>query len=103
MKLRTVLSTALATAAAALGVGAVAALAQDEDPQRPAPQGQHDDHGSMLGDHDGAMMRTMQRHHAGMLREMREIDPEMARMTDRHHKEMMGKMHEGGMDGMDRE
>lgn len=102
MKLRTVLPTALATGVAALGVGAVVALAQDEDRERPAPQEQRGDHGRMMGD-EGAMMRSMNRHHAEMMSEMDKIDPEMADMMDRHHKEMMGQMHKGGMGGMDHE
>lgn len=99
MKLRIVLSTALATGAVALGVGAVAALAQ-EDREQPASHEQRADHGPMMGGGDGAMMRSMHRHHAEMMRQMRDIDPEMARMMDRHHKEMMGQMHMGGMGGM---
>lgn len=96
MKLRIVLPTTLAIGAAALGVGAVGALAQN-DPERPAPQERSGEQGQMMGD---AEMRSMDRHHGQMVREMRDIDPEMARMMDRHHKEMMGQMHEGGMGDM---
>jgi hypothetical protein len=98
MKLRTVLPTTLAIGTATLGVGAVGALAQD-DPERPAPQERRGEQGRMMGD---AEMRSMDRHHEQMVREMRDIDPEMARMMDRHHKEMMGQMHEGEMGQMDR-
>lgn len=101
MKLRTVLPTALAAGAAALGVGAVGALAQED---RPAAQEQRGEHGRMM---DGAdmhrMMRSMHRHHGQMVREMRNIAPEMARMMDRHHRQTMGPMHGNGMGGRGRE
>ena len=102
MKLRTVLSTALATGAVALGVGAVAALGQ-EGREQPTSHEQRGDHGPMMGGGDVAMMRSMHRHHAEMMREMRDIDPGMARMMDRHHKSMMGQMHKRGMGGMGHE
>lgn len=102
MKLRTVLPTTLAIGAAALGVGAVGALAQD-DPERPAPQERSGEQGRMMGDAEmRGPMRSMDRHHGQMVREMRDIDPEMARMMDRHHKEMMGQMHDGAMGDMGR-
>lgn len=103
MKFGTVLPTALATAAVALGVGAVAALAQDKDRRRPAPQEDHGDHDPMMGGGDGAMTRSMDRHHAEMMGQVRDIDPDMARMMDRHHQEMMGQMHKGAMGGMGHE
>jgi hypothetical protein len=98
MKLRTVLPTTLAIGAAALSVSTVGAVAQD-DPERPAPQERSGEPGRMMSD---AEMRSMDRHHEQMVREMRDIDPEMARMMDRHHKEMMGQMHEGEMRDMGR-
>lgn len=106
MKLRTVVPTALATGVAALGLGAVGALAQ-EDRERsapPAPQEQRDDHGRMMADGDQErMMRSMDRHHDEMVREMREMDPGMARMMDRQHDKMMGQMPDSSTGGTDRE
>ncbi|HEV2753506.1 MAG TPA: hypothetical protein VGV36_06685 [Solirubrobacteraceae bacterium] len=102
MKLRTVLPTALAAGAAALGLGAVGALAQ-EDRERPAPREERGEHGRMMGGADmHRLMRSMDRHHREMVGEMRDIAPEMARTMDRHHRKMMGQMHENGMGGMGR-
>lgn len=96
MKLRTVLPVAAIAGVAALGGGAVGALAQEGEGDRSAPSQQRGGQHSMK---DRADMRRMDRHHGEMTRQMREIDPEMVDMMKRHHAEMMRR---GGMGDMDR-